>query len=65
MIEDPIVSELRRHREEHAASYGHDLKKIVAALRERERQSGRVMLNPGPRYLPKTNAYPGGCRSSE
>nr|VFK19426.1 MAG: hypothetical protein BECKLPF1236A_GA0070988_102241 [Candidatus Kentron sp. LPFa]VFK33816.1 MAG: hypothetical protein BECKLPF1236C_GA0070990_102261 [Candidatus Kentron sp. LPFa] len=53
MIEDPIVSEVRKHREEHAASYGHDLRKIVAALRERERKSKRSVLNPGPKYLMK------------
>ena len=50
MIEDPIVSEVRKHREEHASSYEHDLRRIVAALRERERASKRPMLNPGPKY---------------
>ncbi len=58
MIEDPIVSEVHNIREEHAASYGHDLRKIVAALRERERTSKRPVLNPGPKYhrLKKTGS---------
>lgn len=51
MIEDPIVAEVRKYREQHAAIYGHDLRKIVTALREREKQSKRPVLNPGPKYL--------------
>ena len=37
MIEDPIVAEVRRHRKEHAAESGNDLKRIVDALRKRDR----------------------------
>ncbi len=51
MIEDPIVAEVRKYREEHAASYGHDLRRIAAALRKREGESSRPVLNPGPKYL--------------
>ena len=51
MTEDPIVAEVRKHRQEHASTYGHDLRRIVAALREREAQSKRPLLNPGPKYL--------------
>ena len=51
MIEDPIVEEVRKQRKEHAAAYGHDLRRIIAALREREAQSRRPVLNPGPRFL--------------
>ena len=57
MIEDPIVAEVRKYREEHASVYGHDLRRIVAALQEREVQSKRPVLNPGPKYLfPKTGS---------
>ena len=57
MIEDPIVQELRKHREEHASAYGHDLRRIVASLREREAESKRPVLDPGPKYLlPKTGS---------
>lgn len=51
MTEDPIVAEIRRHREALAAKYGHDLRRIVEALRQREQQSGRPKLDPGPKQL--------------
>ncbi len=53
MIEDPIVEEIHRYRKEHAAQYGNDLKRIVEALREKERTSKRTLLNPGPKALLK------------
>ena len=57
MIEDPIVAEVRRHRKEHAAEHGNDLKRIVEALRKRERESKRNLLNPGPKLrLEKTGS---------
>lgn len=49
MIEDPIVEEIRRHRKAHAAEHGNDLGRIVQALRKYERESGRAVLNPGPK----------------
>ena len=51
MPEDPIVSEIRKYRLEHAAQYGHDLDRICAALREREKESGRKVVTRGPRLL--------------
>ena len=50
-IEDPIVAEVRRHRKEHAEEHGNDLKRIVEALRKWERESQRILLNPGPKLL--------------
>ncbi len=55
MIEDPIVEEMRRHRQEHAARYGNELAAICEALREREAQSKRQIVNRGPRELLPTN----------
>ncbi len=52
MFPDPIVEEVRRIRQEHAAKYGNDLDRIVEALREKERLSTRPVLNPGPRRIP-------------
>lgn len=49
MIEDPIVEEIRRHRKAHAAEHGHDLARIAQALRKREQESDRIVLNPGPK----------------
>ena len=51
MIDDPIVEEIRCFRKEHAARYGNNLQRIVEALREKERLSDRVRLNPGPKRL--------------
>jgi hypothetical protein len=51
MIEDPIVAEIRRFRDEHAETYGHDLKRICQALREFERVSGRQVVSREPRRL--------------
>lgn len=55
MIEDPIVAEIRRFRNEHAEKYGHDLKRICKALREFEKTSGRKRVHRNPqRLLAKT-----------
>lgn len=57
MNEDPIVSEVRRARKAVAAEHGNDLRRIADALRARERQSGRKVLNPGPkRRLDRTGS---------
>ncbi len=57
MVDDPIVEEMRRYRKEHAARYGNDLAEICKALREREVQSKRKVVNRGPReLLPKTGS---------
>jgi len=39
---------MRQHRKANPAKHGNDLRRIVEALRKRERQSEREMLNPGP-----------------
>ena len=52
MIEDPIVAEIRRHRKALASEQGNDLRRIVELLRKRERESGRKVLNPGPKQCP-------------
>lgn len=49
MIPDPIVEEIREIRKAHAAKYVNDLERIVEALREFERTSGREYVNLDPR----------------
>ena len=39
MIDDPVVEEIRRYRQIHAAQYDNDLHKICEALREEEKAS--------------------------
>ncbi len=57
MINDPIVEEIRRYREEHAARYGNDLGRICEALRERQRNSTRKVVTRSPRpILDKTGS---------
>ena len=53
MINDPIVDEIRRLRNEHAAEYDNDLQRIVKAFKEKERESKHELLNPGPKLLLK------------
>ena len=53
MIEDPIVEEIRSYRKKHAEKFGNDLKRIVEDLREKEKKSKHVFLNPGPKLLLK------------
>jgi hypothetical protein len=57
MIKDPIVDEVRQHRQEHAKEHGNNLDRIVESLRKRERDSKRKLLNPGPKSrLEKTGS---------
>ena len=49
MIEDPIVSEMRKYRDSLAAKHGHNLRKIAESLRKREQESGRPVVDPGPK----------------
>ena len=57
MKEDPIVTEIRGYRFEHAEKYGHDLRRISEALKEFEISSGRKIVHRKPRLLlPKTGS---------
>lgn len=57
MNEDPIVGEIRGYRYDHSEKYGHDLKRISAALKEFEKKSGREVVHRKPRLLlPRTGS---------
>lgn len=45
MLNDPIVLEIRKRREEYAASLGYDLKRIVADLQSRQGKDGRAVVD--------------------
>ena len=50
---DPVIEEVRRIRERHAAKYGYDIDAICEALKEEERQSGRrVVTSPSTISVP-------------
>jgi hypothetical protein len=52
MWEDPIVAEIRKIREEHAARFNYDLWAIYEDLKEQERKSGREFKSYPPRRIP-------------
>jgi len=52
MFDDPIVDEIRHYRQEHAAQYGNDIKKIVAAMQEKQKQSPNEYVDLGPKLIP-------------
>ena len=49
MNDDPIVAEVRRVRDEHAAKFNYDLDAIYQDLKEQERKSGRKYVRFEPR----------------
>jgi len=49
MCDDPIVEEVRKIREEHAARFDYDLERIFQDLKEQERQSGREVISLPPK----------------
>ena len=51
MKNDPIVAEVRRIRQEHAARFGYDLDLIVQDLKAQEKASGRQYIRLPPRLL--------------
>ena len=53
MIDDPIVEEVRAHRQAHAARFNYDLAAIFADLIEREKNSSRPVVNLSLRREPE------------
>ena len=49
MQDDPVVEELRKIALAFAARFNNDLAAICKALRDKERTSGRVIVNRAPR----------------
>ena len=52
MWEDPIVEEVRKVREAHAARFNYDLQAIYHDLKEQESKSGRAFVSYSPRRIP-------------
>lgn len=51
MKDDPIVSEVRHIRDEHAAQYNYDLRTIYAALKEQEKRSQSPTVSRSPKRI--------------
>jgi hypothetical protein len=49
MIDDPIVEEVRRAREEYAAQFGYDLDAICRDLQQKQQQSDRQLVSFPPK----------------
>jgi hypothetical protein len=50
-MNDPIVEEIRRYRQEHAAKYGNDIHRICKDLRREEEKYKDRLVSLGPRQL--------------
>jgi hypothetical protein len=50
-MEDPIVEEVRRIREEHAAQFNYDIDAIYADVKRREAESNLPHISLEPRRL--------------
>lgn len=48
---DPIVEEVRRIREEHAAQFGFDIDAIFEDIIKQQEKSGRIFVNYPPRLV--------------
>jgi hypothetical protein len=51
MINDPIIDEIRRERQEHAERFDNDLRRICTELRRQERESDRLFISLPPRWV--------------
>lgn len=54
MNPDPIVEEVRKARETHAAKFGYDLSAICADFKEREKYSGHPVVSYQPKLSSRT-----------
>lgn len=53
MKKDPIVEEIRKIREAHAAKFNYDLKDICADLKKKEKDCGHPVVSLPPKRLLK------------
>jgi len=58
MRDDPIVSEIRQARKEHARRFHFDLHAICEDLRRQEAESGREYVSPSGESAGKRKALP-------
>lgn len=57
-MKDPIVEEIRRVREEHAARFNYDVDAIFEDLRKREKETGGALVSLQPRRVVKVGERP-------
>jgi hypothetical protein len=64
MWEDPIVAEVRKIREAHAAQFSYDLRAIFQDLKQQEQASGRVFVSYPPRRARLIKKLPKGRKAA-
>ncbi|NKC12459.1 MAG: hypothetical protein GKR94_09715 [Gammaproteobacteria bacterium] len=57
-MNDPIVEEIRKAREDHSAKFNHDLAAICANLKMIEKDCGNDVVSLPPRVLTKASSRP-------
>ncbi len=57
MIEDDVVAEVRRIRDEHAARFDYDLDAIVADFKKREGNDQSPVVSAPPKITPLEQAH--------
>ena len=53
MRDDPIVAEVRKHREKRAAKFKYDIRAMIEDARKRQRKSGHPVVSPRRREKAK------------
>ena len=56
MQKDPIVEEIRKIREAHAAKFNYDLKAICVDMKKKEKDSGHTIVSLPPKRFLKATA---------
>jgi hypothetical protein len=53
MNEDPIVQEVRKAREQHAADFGYDSKRILKDIQRSQKKYGKRLVRRAPKLVLK------------
>ena len=61
MIDDPIVAEVRKARDEYARRFNYDLDAICKDLQQKQAQSGRKVVSFPPKRPKSAGAGRGGA----
>jgi len=54
---DPVLSEIRRTREAYAERFAGDVRGMLADLRRRQQESGRIAVKRAPKLLKRSTAH--------
>jgi len=71
MYTDPVIDEIRKHRDEFAAKFNYDVKAMVDDIRHRQKASGRPTVSRKPNCVstteetePKSNVVARPCNNA-